>query len=121
MSHAGRLKRSPPGFRLLTGLTPEKFDALPAELTPRYEQAQARRHARPGRRRKPGAGRKFSSALGDRLLMLLIYGRTYVTHAFLALPVRHRRFERVSQRRPLAAAAGRRLPHPRAEGWAGPG
>jgi hypothetical protein len=83
MSHADRLKRSPTSFRLLTGLTPAKFDALLAELAPRYEQAEARRKGRPGRRRKPGAGRKFALALGDRLLMLLVYYRTYVTHAFL--------------------------------------
>ena len=30
-----------------------------------------------------GAGRKHALALADRLLMLLIYYRTYTTHAFL--------------------------------------
>lgn len=84
MSHADRLKKSPTSFRLLTGITPQKFDALLAELTPLYEAAEAKRKGRPGRRRKPGAGRKFTLDLGERLLMLLIYYRTYVTHAFLA-------------------------------------
>jgi DDE superfamily endonuclease/Helix-turn-helix of DDE superfamily endonuclease len=83
MSQAARLKKSPSSFRLLTGITPQKFDALLAEVAPRYEQAEARRKGRPGRRRRPGAGRKFSLDLADRLLMLLIYYRTYVTHAFL--------------------------------------
>lgn len=83
MSHTDRLKRCPDAFRQLTGLTPDKFDRLLADLTPRYLQADARRKARPGRKRKPGAGRKHARPLGDRLLMLLIYYRTYVSHAFL--------------------------------------
>lgn len=84
MSHADRLKRSPSSFRLLTGITPAAFDALLAELAPRYAAAEARRKGRPGRKRKPGGGRKFDLPLADRLLMLLIYYRTYVTHALLA-------------------------------------
>src|SRR5215213_8955938 len=83
MTRADRLKKSPGSFRALTGLTPDKFDALLAELAPRYEAAEARRLGRPGRKRKPGAGRKFRLPLGDRLLMLLVYYRTYVTHKFL--------------------------------------
>jgi DDE superfamily endonuclease/Helix-turn-helix of DDE superfamily endonuclease len=83
MSHTERLQRSPKAFRQLTGITPAAFDRLLAQLTPRHEQAEARRKARPGRRRKPGAGRKHALTLADRLLMLLIYYRTYTTHAFL--------------------------------------
>jgi hypothetical protein len=59
------------------------FDELLEKLAPLYEQADARRKARPGRKRKPGGGRKHSLELADRLLMLLIYYRTYITHAFL--------------------------------------
>jgi hypothetical protein len=83
MSHTERLQRSPKAFRQLTGITPTAFGRLLAELTPRYERAEARRKDRPGRRRKPGAGRKHALSLADRLLMLLIYYRTYTTHAFL--------------------------------------
>ncbi len=83
MSHTERLQRSPKAFRQLTGITPAAFDRLLADLTPRYEQAEARRKDRPGRRRKPGAGRKHALVMADRLLMLLIYYRTYTTHAFL--------------------------------------
>src|SRR3954471_3706935 len=83
MSHTERLRRSPQAFRQLTGITPPVFDKLLADLTPRYEQADARRKDRPGRQRKPGAGRKHALDLADRLLMLLIYYRTYTTHAFL--------------------------------------
>lgn len=83
MSHTDRLRKAPKAFRRLTGISPAAFDGLLAQLAPRYEQADARRKARPGRRRKPGGGRKHTLVLADRLLMLLIYYRTYVTHAFL--------------------------------------
>jgi hypothetical protein len=84
MTHTERLQRAPKAFRQLTGITPDAFDRLLADLTPRHEQAEARRLDRPGRRRKPGAGRKHALTLADRLLMLLISYRTYTTHAFLS-------------------------------------
>src|SRR5512135_467804 len=83
MSHTDRLRKAPKAFRRLTGITPAAFDHLLAQPAPRYEQAEARRKDRPGRRRKTGGGRKHALALTDRLLGLLIYYRTYVTHAFL--------------------------------------
>src|SRR3954454_17970337 len=83
MTPPERLQRSPNAFRQLTGLTPAAFDRLLADLTPRYEQAEARRKDRPGRQRQPGAGRKHALVLADRLLMLLMDYRTSTTHAFL--------------------------------------
>jgi hypothetical protein len=83
MSHTERLQRCPDAFRRLTGLTPDAFDRLLAELAPCYQAAEDRRKLRPGRQRKPGAGRKHALPLADRLLMLLVYYRTYVSHAFL--------------------------------------
>src|SRR5262245_57847219 len=83
MSHTDRLRRSRRAFRQLTGISPAAFDRLLAELAPLYQDADARRKGRPGRRRRPGAGRKHILPLRDRLLMLLIYYRTYVSHAFL--------------------------------------
>lgn len=83
MTHADRLLRAPATFRRLTGLTPAAFRRLLVEVTTAEEQARDRRAARPGRRRKAGAGRKPSLPVADRLLMLLIYYRTYVPHTFL--------------------------------------
>src|SRR5262245_34991016 len=83
MSHTKRLPRSPSAFRQLTRITPLVFDKLLADLTPRYERADIRRKDRPDRRRRPGAGRRHALGLADRLLMLLIYYRTYSTHALL--------------------------------------
>jgi hypothetical protein len=83
MSHTSRLRRSPGTFRQLTGITPAVFDQLLAELTPRYRASEANRQTRRPRQRKPGAGPKHTLDLADRLLMLLLYYRTYTTHAFL--------------------------------------
>lgn len=83
MSQTDRLLRSSATFRRLTGIDPPAFHQLLAEVRPAWDRAQGRRGARPGRRRKAGAGRKFTLPLPDRLLMLLIYYRTYVPHTFL--------------------------------------
>src|SRR5882724_9738811 len=83
MSHTDRHSQGPKSFRRLTGIIPTAFDEVLAKLVPLYERAEARRKGHPGRERKPGGGRKHSLELADRLLMLLIYYRTYITHAFL--------------------------------------
>lgn len=83
MTHTDRLRRSADAFRRLTGITPVAFDRLLGELEPRYAAADAKRKARPDRQRKAGAGRKHALPLADRLLMLLMYYRTYTTHVFL--------------------------------------
>lgn len=76
MSHTERLRRSPNAFSQLTGNTPAAFDRLLADLTPRHQQAAARRKDRPGRRRRPGAGRKHALDLADRLPMLRVLAAT---------------------------------------------
>lgn len=83
MRHADRLLRTPATFRRLTGLTPAAFRRLAGEVAVAQDQAGTRRAARPGRRRKAGAGRKPSLPPADRLLMPLIYYRTYVPHTVL--------------------------------------
>src|SRR5437764_864232 len=78
MSHTDRLKRSAGTFRQLTGITPAAFDRLLTELVPRYAAADARRKDRPGRRRKPKAGRKHavSPAFPGRVHDKKVYDRT---------------------------------------------
>ncbi len=73
------LARKPGAFKSMTGLTVEEFEALLAELRPRYEAARcAERAARP-RRRAPGGGAKPRYALRERLLMTLVWLRLYLT------------------------------------------
>ena len=80
---ADRLRRKPDTFRRLTGITPEDFDQVMEDLRPLYEEAEKERLGRPDRERAIGGGRNFKLALEDRLLMLLMYYRLYVTHEFL--------------------------------------
>lgn len=83
MTFTARLKKNPFAFRRLTGITVEKFDVVLAQLQPRYETWNTKRLSHPQRRRKIGGGTPFTLPLEDRLLMLLLYYRTYVTHVFL--------------------------------------
>ena len=84
---ADRLRGNPDTFRRLTGISPEDFDQVLADLRPLYEEAERERLGRPDRERAIGGGRNFKLALEDRLLMLLMYYlmyyRLYVTHEFL--------------------------------------
>ena len=83
MSGTTRLRKNPNAFRRLTGVTPEKFDEVFRQLIPVYEVWNTKRLTRPKRKRKIGGGRPFDLGLEDRLLMLLMYYRTYVPHVFL--------------------------------------
>ena len=83
MNHATRLKKSPQTFRRLTGIGSDEFTSLLSKLAPLYEVWNAERLSKKPRQRKVGAGGKFHLDLEDRLLMLLIYYRCYITHAFL--------------------------------------
>ena len=83
MNSYERLKKNPPTFRHLTGLSVEEFDKLLAELETAWKAQRAKRLRDRSRRRRPGAGRKPKLGLADRLLLVLIYYRTYVTQDFL--------------------------------------
>ena len=75
-----RLIAKPTTFRHLTGLSVAAFDRLLAEVTVALHARKAR--PRPQRRR-PGGGRKHALALAARLLLTLIYYRTYISQEFL--------------------------------------
>lgn len=83
MKYNSRLRKNPQIFRRLTGISVEKFDEILKKLEPKYEAWKKKRVLRMKRKRKEGGGRKRNLALEDRLLMLLMYYRVYVTHAFL--------------------------------------
>lgn len=109
MTHADRLRRSADAFRRLTGLAPAAFDRWLGELEPRYWAADARWKARPGRRRKPGAGGRAEAypglgrppARAPDLLPYLHHPRRP------RVPVRDRRLGRRPERQPPATAPGR--------------
>lgn len=75
------LRAHPGAFRSLTGHSPEQFDALYRDFAVAYQQRRAQR--RPGRKRAPGAGRRFVHPVATRLLMALLWLRVYPTFAVL--------------------------------------
>jgi hypothetical protein len=83
MNLCHRLGRKPATFRQFTGLTVPEFDRLRDELQPALAARQAKAQTRRPRRRKPGAGRKPKLGPDDRLLLVLMYYRIYVTQAVL--------------------------------------
>lgn len=82
---ARQLRRSPEVFRRLVGIPSEQFFALCEKIIPLYEQAEEKRLHRlqPKRIRALKVDKQYKLSLEDRLLMLLMYYRLYVTHAFL--------------------------------------
>ena len=83
MTNYEKLRRKSSFFRMFTGLSAAEFDALVADLEPVWLARKAKMLARRPRQRKPGAGRKAKLLFTDRLLLTLLYYRTYVTQEFV--------------------------------------
>ncbi len=81
-SFTAKLKKSPVQFRRLTGITPEKFDEVLKKLTPLY-RAWKINHSK-AKKRCYGGGNVYTLPLEDRLLLCLLYYRTYTTQMFLS-------------------------------------
>jgi len=80
MSYA-LLSKKPGMFRTFTGLSIEDFDRLYQMIENRYEDYERKRLSRENRKKRIGQGRRFKLKLIDRLLMLLVYYRLYITYA----------------------------------------
>lgn len=78
LSYAG-LCRKPVLFRSFTGLSVREFDRLYVLVEGEYVVYERRRLDRKDRVNALGQGRDFKLDLRDRLLMLLVYYRQYVT------------------------------------------
>ncbi len=78
-----RLRQKPTTFRQFTGLTVAAFDQLRDDLEPVLAARKTKAQSRRPRRRKPGAGRKPKLGPDDRLLLVLMYYRVYVTQVVL--------------------------------------
>jgi hypothetical protein len=83
MTNYAKLHQKPLLFRMFTGLSAAEFDQLVADLEPVWLARKAKRAARRPRQRKPGAGRSVKLLFTDRLLMVLLYYRVYVTQEFV--------------------------------------
>jgi hypothetical protein len=78
-----KLSRSPSIFRSFTGLDLSEFDSVYTEVEKVYSSFEEKRLSRRGRKREIGAGHPFKLPLRDRLLVLVIYYRLYVTSTLL--------------------------------------
>lgn len=74
-----KLSKKSKTFRTFTGLTVEEFNDLCTHIESQYPRHEAKRLGRKDRKRAIGAGRQFKLDLVDRVLMLLIYYRLYIT------------------------------------------
>ncbi len=76
------LSKKPLLFKSFTGLTVQEFDDIyKKELSKRYSKHEIKRLSkRKNRERSTGAGRPFKLNVRDRLLMLLVYYRLYITY-----------------------------------------
>src|SRR5438128_2364188 len=83
MSLYHRLCKKPAAFRQFTGLTVAAFEHLRDEVEPVLAARGAKARGRRPRRRGPGAGRKPKLGPNDRLLLVLMYYRVYVTQVVL--------------------------------------
>jgi hypothetical protein len=79
MSYA-RLSKRPLLFRSFTGLEISEFDAIYVEIESRYSEYKRKRLSKRKRQRCIGAGRPFKLKTKERLLMLLVYYRLYITY-----------------------------------------
>lgn len=77
------LSRRPSIFRSFTGLEVPEFDAVYTKMQESYASYEEKRLHREDRKRRIGAGHPFKLPLRDRLLMLHMYHRLYVSSTLL--------------------------------------
>ena len=90
MSFYQKLSRNKKTFLNCTGMTLESFEPLYPTLEQKYAENEEVRKSRTvlsreKRQRGIGGGRQFGNDFKDRVLMLLMYYRLYLTQEFMTL------------------------------------
>ncbi len=90
MSLYRKLCRKPKLFLSITGMNLHQFQTLLPQFTLAYDKLERRRKRKvvgtgKKRLRRIGGGAQFENSLPDRLLMLLLYYRLYLTQEFMTL------------------------------------
>ena len=90
MSFYKKISKSSRGFLNYTGMPLESFDRRYPTLEKKHEELEALRKQRTVvsgelREREAGGGRKYENDLKDRVVMLLMYYRLYLTQDFMTL------------------------------------
>jgi len=76
------LSKKPILFKSFTGLTVREFDDIYKKIAKKYTKHDIKRLSskRKVRKRDMGAGRPFKLDLENRVLMLLVYYRLFISH-----------------------------------------
>ena len=90
MSLYRKLSRKPKQFLAITGMNLHQFQTLLPKFEHAYEKLERKRKRKvivtgQKRQRHIGGGAQFANPLPDRLLMLLLYYRLYLTQEFMTL------------------------------------
>ena len=79
-----RLCRKPLLFKSFTGLSVQQFDDIHKEIESNYPKHEEKRLSyRKDRERSIGAGRHFKLVVKDRVFMVLVYYRLYITYTLM--------------------------------------
>jgi hypothetical protein len=70
-------------FRSYTGLSVEQFDDIFKEIESKYPKHEIKRLSSIKRERAVGAGRHFKLIVKDRVIMVLVYYRLYITYTLM--------------------------------------
>ncbi len=74
-----KLSKKPKQFQSFTGVTLQQFDAISKDVKKQYPITEKDRLSKRKRQRKIGAGRPFDLSIEDKLVMLFVYYRLYIT------------------------------------------
>jgi hypothetical protein len=76
-----RLSKKPLLFKSFTGLSVQQFENIYKEIKSKYEKYEIKRlSSKRNRERDIGAGRHFKLIVEDRVIMVLVYYRLYITY-----------------------------------------
>jgi hypothetical protein len=80
-----RLSRKPLLSKSFTGLSVKQFDDIFKEIESRYDKYEIKRLSsrKERRERVVGAGRRFKLLVKDRVIMVLVYYRLYITYTLM--------------------------------------
>ncbi len=82
-----KLSKKPILFKSFTGLSVQQFDEIFKEVESRYDKYEIKRLSsrKEGRKRERavGAGRHFKLIVKDRVIMVLVYYRLYITYTLM--------------------------------------
>jgi len=75
-----KLAKKPKQFLSFTGVTLQQFDDIVIDLKKQYPITEKARLSKRKRQRQIGAGHPFDLSIEDKLVMLLVYYRLYITY-----------------------------------------